>query len=119
MVPLEPAHLVGAGGVVGALLRDFVSRAVDVEEFPLGTVTVNVLGTFGLGLFTFAGMNSDLLLFFGVGAMGSFTTFSSFAFETVRLWETGERARSVINAVGTLVGAGIALGIAWVLVQLF
>ncbi|MFB6113909.1 MAG: fluoride efflux transporter CrcB [Halodesulfurarchaeum sp.] len=116
MIPLEPAHLVGAGGVIGALLRDFVSRTVDVEQFPLGTVTVNVLGTFGLGLITFAGMNSQFVLFLGTGAMGSFTTFSSFAFETVRLWETGERVRAAANAFGTLAGAGISLLLAWVLV---
>ena len=118
MVGFEPAHIVGAGGAIGALLRHFVSKAVDVETYPLGTFTVNVLGTFVLGVLTFAGMDNELVLFVGVGAMGSFTTFSSFAFETVRLWETGERLRSATHAIGTLVASGIALGLAWVLVQL-
>ena len=118
MVGFEPAHVVGMGGALGALLRHLVSKTVDVETYPLGTFTVNVLGTFGLGILTFAGMNNELVLFFGVGAMGSFTTFSSFAFETVRLWETGERLRSVTHAIGTFVASGMALGLAWLLVHL-
>lgn len=117
MVAVDPAHVVGTGGAIGALLRQVVSRHVDVEEYPLGTVTVNVVGTFLLGVITFVGSTSDLMLFFGVGVAGSFTTFSSFAFETVRLWETGERARAVVHAVGTFLGGGVALGVAWLLAQ--
>ncbi|MFB6079751.1 MAG: fluoride efflux transporter CrcB [Haloferacaceae archaeon] len=113
MVALDPAHLVGTGGALGALLRTYVSRRVDVEEFPAGTFAVNVIGSFALGFLTFLALDDRLLLLLGTGACGSFTTFSSFSFETVRLWETGERARAVTNAVGNLVGAGLALGLAW------
>lgn len=56
MVSVEPAHLVGTGGAIGALCRYYVGSAVDVEGFPLGTLTVNVLGSFVLGLVTFAGL---------------------------------------------------------------
>jgi len=117
MVNLDPAHVVGTGGAVGALLRYYVSERVDVDAFPLGTLTVNVLGSFALGLVTFAGAGNDLALFLGTGACGSFTTFSSFSFETFRLWETGERARAAANALGNLAGAGIAIGLAWLLVR--
>ncbi|MFB6131216.1 MAG: CrcB family protein [Salinigranum sp.] len=113
MVTLDPAQLVGAGGVLGALLRHGVSRRVDVEEFPAGVFTVNVLGSFALGLVAFLGAGNDLALFLGTGACGSFTTFSSFSFETVRLWETGDRAKATLHAGGTLLGAGVALGLAW------
>jgi len=118
MVVLDPAQVVGTGGALGALLRHFVSERVDVEEFPLGTFTVNVLGSFALGLLTFSGVHGDLSLLLGTGACGSFTTFSSFSFETVRLWETGEEARATANALGNLAGAGVAIGLAWLLVQL-
>ena len=113
MVTVDPAQLVGAGGVVGALLRHAVTRRIDVEQFPTGVFAVNVLGSFALGLVTFAGAGNDVALFVGTGACGSFTTFSSFSFETVRLWETGARTRAVLHAGGTLVAAGVALSLAW------
>lgn len=116
MIPLEPAHVVGTGGAIGALLRQFVSQAVDVEEYPLGTVTVNVLGSFLLALVAFGAVGDQVGLLLGTGLAGSFTTFSSFSYETVRLWETGERARAAVNAVGSLLGAVLAIGIAGSLV---
>ena len=83
MVTVEPAHLVGTGGAIGALCRHYVTSMVDIEGFPLGTLTVNVVGSFVLGLVTFAGLGSDILFLVGTGACGSFTTFSSFSFDTV------------------------------------
>lgn len=118
MIEIQPAHLVGTGGAIGALARHYVASAVDVERFPLGTLTVNVLGSFLLGLITFVGVSSDAMLLVGTGACGSFTTFSSFSFDTVRLWETGSRLRAGINAALNLLGALLAIGLAWALVQL-
>lgn len=117
MIELDPAHIVGVGGALGVLLRQFVSERVDRDGFPLETLTVNVIGSFALGFVTSLGIDNDLLLFLGTGACGSFTTFSSFAFETVRLWETGEWARAIVNAGGNLLGASIAIGLAWVLTR--
>lgn len=115
---VDPAHVVGTGGALGALARHAVARRVDTDTFPLGTLTVNVLGSFALGLFTFAGLGDRLLLLLGTGACGSFTTFSSFSYETVRLYETGERARAVVNAAANLCGSLGAIGLAWLLVAL-
>lgn len=118
MVAIDPAHIVGTGGALGALLRHAVGQRSETEAFPAGTLTVNVLGSFVLAALTFASVDNELLLFIGTGACGSFTTFSSFSFETVRLWETGEPARATVNALGNLAGAGLAIGLAWVAVQL-
>ncbi|MFB6254011.1 MAG: CrcB family protein, partial [Halobacteriaceae archaeon] len=76
-----------------------------------------VIGSFSLGLFTFFNLDHSLLLLLGTGVCGSFTTFSSFSFETVRLWETGEQLRAAVNAGGNLVGSGLALGFAWLIAQ--
>ena len=112
-----PPVLVGVGGALGALGRFAVTRYVPAETFPLGTLVVNVLGSFLLGLVTFAGAGEGLLLFVGVGVCGSFTTFSSFSVETVRLFERGRHWRGAGNALGTLVASGLAVGLAWLLVN--
>jgi CrcB protein len=117
MVELDPAHVVGAGGALGAVLRYLVTRRVDVGSLPAGTFLVNVVGSFVLAFVTFAGADSRMLLFVGTGACGSFTTFSSFSVETVRLWESGDRGRAIGNAVGTLAGAVLAIGLAWLLTR--
>ena len=117
MVELDPAQVVGAGGALGAVLRSYVGRRVDAGEVPLSTFTVNVVGSFALGLLAFLHVDDTTMLLLGTGACGSFTTFSSFSFESVRLWETGRRELAVANAVGNLAGAGVAVGAAWALAQ--
>jgi len=116
-VEVAPAHLVGVGGALGAVLRHAVSQRVDTGEFPAGTLVVNVVGSFVLGLVTVLGAEGDVVLFVGTGVCGSFTTFSSFSVETVRLWETGKRRRAFVNAAANLAGAVAAVGLAWVLVR--
>ncbi|GAA0298180.1 fluoride efflux transporter FluC [Halarchaeum salinum] len=112
----DPAYLVGIGGALGALLRTVVGELVDIDAYPASTLVVNVVGSFCLAALTAAGAGDDLALLLGTGACGAFTTFSSFAVETVRLWETGERAVAVFNAAANLVGAGLAIALAWLLV---
>ncbi|WP_079233688.1 CrcB family protein [Halolamina sp. CBA1230] len=110
--------LVGLGGAVGAVLRYAAGELLaDADApFPASTLAVNTLGTFALGLLTFAGAGDEALLLLGTGTCGAFTTFSSFSVETVRAWEGGDRAVAAGYAGGTLVLAGVALGIAWLLV---
>lgn len=115
---LEPAHLVGIGGALGAWARHWLAGVVDHERFPAGTLVVNVLGTFAFASLVFASVDSEWLLLLGVGACGSFTTFSSFSYETVRLWETGEPIKATVNAAGNLLCCLGAAGVAWVLVSL-
>lgn len=118
VVAIEPAHLVGTGGAIGALCRHYLAQAVEREEFPLGVLTVNVVGSFVLGLVTFASVNNEILLFVGTGACGSFTTFSSFSFATVDLWNNGYRMKAVLNGGLNLLGSLLAVGAAMVLVGL-
>ena len=110
---IDPTYLVGIGGAIGAVCRHLVSEAVPAESFPFGTLVVNVVGSFVLGFVTFLGVGNDLSLFVGTGACGSFTTFSSFSFDTVRLWENGTPGQSVAYATANIVGALLAIGLAW------
>lgn len=113
---VEPAYLVGAGAAIGAILRYLTYEVVGVVELPFGTLAVNVLGSFVLGLVTFLGTGRGAFLFVGTGACGSYTTYSSFSFDVVRLWETGSRGHAVAFAALNLVGALLAIGLAGVLV---
>lgn len=89
--------LVGLGGSFGAaarfLLGQFImERFKRISPFPLGTLIINVLGSFILGVlanFHEAGQISDWIWFLGgIGFCGAFTTFSTFGYETVTLLQT-------------------------------
>jgi CrcB protein len=112
---VSPSYLVGIGGIVGAVLRHLVGLAVSDERLPLGTLTVNIIGSFALGLFTFLSLGDDILLLLGTGACGSFTTFSSFAVDTVELWEDTRPWVAAGYAAANIVGALLAISIAYVL----
>lgn len=116
---VNPTHLVAAGGLIGAVARHYVGEFVEreAEPFPLGTLTVNVVGSFVLGLVSFLDPGSDVLLFVGTGACGSFTTFSSFSVAVVQLWEDEERLVATTYALVNLVGSVVAIGGAWALIN--
>jgi CrcB protein len=104
---VNPAVLVGAGGSLGALARYVVGECIETRA--VDTLAVNVAGSFLLGVVTALGPGKHATLVFGTGFCGAFTTFSTFTFETVRLFETGERRRALLNAVGTLAAAIFAV----------
>jgi CrcB protein len=113
---IEPAHLVGVGAACGAVLRYATNRTVDRlasdRRFPYGTFTVNVVGSFVLGLVTFAGASTETIQLVGVGACGAYTTFSSFSVDAVRLWETDGRLFAGWYAAASLLGAVAGIGLA-------
>ena len=110
--------LVGSGGFFGAICRyvlgGFVHQLSQVSAFPLGTLVVNILGCFliGLGgglmelrqLFT-----PELRLFLLIGFLGGFTTFSTFGFESWALLRDGEFLFTAINVVGQVMAGLIAV----------
>lgn len=99
--------LVALGAAIGAPLRFLVDKHLVTrllrtsgEQVPLpwGTFTVNVVGSFVLGLMTgVTDQNWSLLI--GVGCCGAFTTYSTFAVETTALAKSGHRAKALLTVL--------------------
>ncbi len=102
---------VALGGAIGAAARHLTSRAfvhLLGTGFPWGTLTVNVLGSFLMGvLIEVAALRLNLSLewraFLTVGVLGGFTTFSSFALDAVTLYERGELGLALSSSIGSVV----------------
>jgi CrcB protein len=116
--------LVALGGGIGSVARYLVSGWFASRfgpAFPYGTLVINVTGSFIIGLFlAFAQERVSLSpywrLFFAVGVVGGYTTFSTFEYEFVRLLQEGDMLLGasymvgsvVLGAIGAI--AGIAVG---------
>jgi CrcB protein len=99
-------------GGVGAVLRFVLDASVQnrvATDLPVGTLAVNVSGSFALGLLTGLGATGWTLLLAGTALLGSFTTFSTWMFETHRLGEDGEIGLAFVNVALSL-AAGLAAG---------
>ena len=102
--------LVAAGGALGASLRYLTSiffKYFFYYSF-VGTLVVNVLGSFLIGLFIYLVQNKNLSqdlirYFFIVGVLGSYTTFSAFSFETIDLLTNNKLLLSFIYIFSSLV----------------
>ncbi|MFF9015029.1 fluoride efflux transporter CrcB [Streptomyces sp. NPDC014870] len=109
--------LVLAGAAVGAPLRYLTDRAVQSRHdsvFPWGTFAVNIVGSFVLGMLTgVSSTRAHLLL--GTGLCGALTTYSTFSYETLRLYESGAKGYAAANVAGSL-AAG--LGAVWLGVEI-
>ena len=103
---------VGALGGAGAVARVVLDAAVSARAgraLPVGTFAVNVTGAMVLGLLSGLAVTGDALLLAGTATLGSYTTFSTWMFESQRLGEDGERAALAVNLAGSLAaGLGAA-----------
>jgi len=104
----------GLGAVARYLLQGFVYR-FSGTEFPYGTLIVNILGCFTIGLLM-SSMEERFLatptlrLFLTIGILGGFTTFSSFSYETMALLREGNFLAGGINVLSSVV---VCLGATW------
>ena len=110
--------IVGLGGFIGANARYLTSEWAYNRwgpGFPWGTLLVNVIGAFVLGLFATLSLSlswrPEWRLFIAIGFVGAFTTFSTFEYESIQLIAEGGRYReAAINLFGSVV---VGFGAAW------
>ena len=105
--------VVAIGGALGSMARFWASGAIAQrfgETFPLGTLVVNITGSFVLGFFAaITGPDGRVLAaptlrqFFMIGLCGGYTTFSSFSLQTLALAREGEWFFAGLNAIASLI----------------
>lgn len=109
---------IAAGGAIGAVARHYVAgsimKATGYGNFPLGTFTVNILGSLLMGIlitaFALKFENSqELRGFLTVGLLGSFTTFSTYSLEGALLIQRGDWYGAALYMGGSLFAGLIAL----------
>jgi fluoride exporter len=103
----------GAAGTGARYLLSGWALSALGASFPWGTLTVNVLGSFLLGLLMQVGITTSLLsptlrLALTTGVMGGFTTYSTFNYETIRYVQDGSWPVALANVAATLVGCLVA-----------
>ncbi len=96
--------LIGFGGAIGALSRYTISNLISKSfqtNFPLGTLGINLLGCFIIGIAwqysEHYSIEKNIRLFFFVGLLSSFTTFSTFGLESLHLFKDGYLKSALIN----------------------
>ena len=118
------ALLVVLGAAVGAPSRWHLDRYVQSRRagvFPWGTFTVNVSGSFLLGVIlgarTYGPETADVATLIGAGFCGGFTTLSTLTFETARLVEDGSYLEAGANVVGSMAAGLVAALAGWYLAR--
>jgi CrcB protein len=117
------SELVGWAGVgllsaVGALARFTLDRAVQRRvrwPFPIGILAVNVTGSLALGVLAGAGVAGWALRLAGAALLGSYTTFSTWIFDSQQLIELRDARRAAANIVGSLLLGLAAVALGWAL----
>ncbi|MBV19382.1 MAG: fluoride efflux transporter CrcB [Euryarchaeota archaeon] len=114
---VAPVVLVAVGGACGAVLRWSVAPSPDAEGVPWGTLGVNLLGSFLLGVMTVmlaeAILSREHAVALGTGLLGAFTTMSTFAVEVVRMVDGGDRLVAAGYLLATLVGCPLVAWLGW------
>lgn len=115
---MQDLLLVIVGGALGSSLRYLVSLISHYQTsspFPYKTLIINAVGCFLVGFITMRFQHHDMLdgirLFFVIGFLGAFTTFSTFSYETIVLYQAGHIRTAILNIfASTFLGMLAVLG---------
>lgn len=115
--------LIGIGGSIGAaaryLLGNFMSKKKKLSPFPLGTLVINITGSFLLGLLANLHLSNDISdwvwFFVGVGFCGAYTTFSTFGYETITLLQSNKIIFAGIYVITSVILSIITASIGFII----
>lgn len=101
--------LIGIGGFIGAILRYLISGWIQngFITFPMGTLAINFIGSFFLGLIMYLTelkglFSEETRIFLTIGVLGAFTTMSAFSYESFKLFENKHMFLFSLNVIGTI-----------------
>jgi fluoride exporter len=106
---------VGLAGAVGSIARYAIGLSVDQSRFPFATLSINVVGSFVLGLFltlSLGRLSISVMTPIAVGLIGGFTTFSTFAWDGFTMGDSGRLGTALAYVSASVIGglAAAALG---------
>ncbi len=109
---------VGGAGFLGAILRFYTAEKLNKHsQFPYGTLAVNIIGSFLLGIISGIYIEGIYLLILGTGFLGALTTFSTLNVELIKL--NADRSKRQIYFIATYVGGVLVAFIGYLLGSLF
>ena len=111
---------VALGGGAGAVFRLALLEILDHEKIPYGTIAVNIIGSFIIGIvaaiFLFMPthiLSSNSRIFITSGLLGGFTTFSAFSLDSMKLIQNGDMALAAFYILASVIGSIIAVFIGY------
>ena len=115
---------IGTGSFIGGVCRYLLSLLIQAKtatQFPLGTLTVNMIGCFFIGIvfgfFDKGLVSQEWRLFLATGVLGGFTTFSAFSFETFALFRDGHAGYALLYILASLLLGLLATYVAYLLIR--
>ena len=115
---------IGAGSFIGGVFRYLLSVLIQTKtttHFPLGTLAVNIIGCFFIGIvigfFDKGQISNEWKLFLATGLLGGFTTFSAFSIETFALFREGQAGYALLYVLASVLLGLLATYIAYSLIK--
>tara|TARA_B100001093_G_scaffold349099_1_gene333636 strand:- start:15344 stop:15802 length:459 start_codon:yes stop_codon:yes gene_type:complete len=115
---LQHVGLVAVGGAIGATLRYLLGVWFSTDSFPYSTLSVNLIGSFLLGVLTVAAshnfVSTNVALLLGTGILGAFTTMSTFSVETIQMFDQGHTVSAFLYVGLTMLFCPLLALLGWV-----
>ena len=114
---LKNFFLVGMGGAIGSILRFGCGMLIQIKNFPLATLLVNIFGCLVIGILMGLSVKNEYRLLLATGLCGGFTTFSAFAFDNLQLIHQQKYLLAIAYTGGNLILGMIAVWIGFKLMN--